>query len=35
MWLQNTNGVYLRLHAQRKGLSLSLGADGMVIQLAS
>ena len=35
MWLQNTNGVYLRLHAQRKGLSLSLGADGMVIQLGS
>jgi hypothetical protein len=35
MWLQNTNGVYLRLHAQRKGLSLSLGADGIVIQLQS
>jgi hypothetical protein len=35
MWLQNTNGVYLRLYAQRKGLSLSLGADGMVIQLGS
>jgi hypothetical protein len=35
MWLQNTNGVYLRLGAQRKGLSLSLGADGMVIQLGS
>jgi hypothetical protein len=35
MWLQNTNGVYLRLHAQRRGLSLSLGADGMVIQLGS
>jgi hypothetical protein len=33
--LQNTNGVYLRLSAQRKGLSLSLGADGMVIQLGS
>jgi hypothetical protein len=35
MWLQNINGVYLRLHAQRKGLSLSLGADGMVIRLGS
>jgi hypothetical protein len=35
MWLQNSNGVYLQLHAQRKGLSLSLGADGMVIQLGS
>jgi hypothetical protein len=35
MWLQNTNGVYLRLRAQRKGLSLSLGADGMVIKLGS
>jgi hypothetical protein len=35
MWLQNSNGVYLRLRAQRKGLSLSLGADGMVIQLGS
>ena len=35
MWLQNTNGVYLRLGAQRKGLALSLGADGMVIQLGS
>jgi hypothetical protein len=35
MWLQNSNGVSLRLHAQRKGFSLSLGADGMVIQLGS
>jgi hypothetical protein len=35
MWLQNSNGVYLRLQAQRKGLSLSLGADGMVIKLNS
>ena len=35
MWLQNSNGVYLRLRAQRKGLSLNLGADGMVIKLAS
>jgi hypothetical protein len=35
MWLQNSNGVYLRLRAQRKGLALSLGADGMVIRLGS
>jgi hypothetical protein len=35
MWLQNSNGVYLRLRAQRQGLSLNLGADGMVIQLGS
>jgi hypothetical protein len=33
MWLENPNGVYLRLSAQRKGLALSLGADGMVIKL--
>ena len=35
MWLQNGNGVYLKLRAQRQGLSLNLGADGMVIQLGS
>jgi hypothetical protein len=35
MWLQNGNGVYLRLQAQRQGLSLSLGADGMVIRLGT
>jgi hypothetical protein len=35
MWLQNGNGVYLHLHAQRQGLSLSLGADGMVVRLGS
>jgi hypothetical protein len=35
MWLQNPNGVYLKLHARRQGLALSLGADGMVIQLGS
>ena len=33
MWLQNTNGVYLRLKARRQGLALSLGADGMVVRL--
>lgn len=35
MWLQNSNGVYLHLRARRQGLSLSLGADGMVIHLGS
>jgi hypothetical protein len=35
MWLQNGKGVYLHLHAQRQGLALSLGADGMVIHLGS
>ena len=35
MWLQNSNGVYLRLRARRQGLSLSLGADGMLVQLGA
>ncbi len=35
MWLQNSNGVYLRLKAKRQGLSLSLGADGMVVRLGT
>jgi hypothetical protein len=35
MWLQNPNGVYLHLSARRQGLSLSLGADGMVVRLGS
>jgi hypothetical protein len=35
MWLQNSNGVYLRLRARRHGLSLSLGADGMVVRLGA
>src|ERR1700693_2747825 len=35
MWLKNPNGVYLKLHARRPGLAMSLGADGMVIQLGS
>jgi hypothetical protein len=35
MWLQNSNGVYLQLHARRQGLSLSLGADGMVVRLGA
>jgi hypothetical protein len=35
MWLQNSNGVYLRLRARRQGLALSLGADGMVVRLGA
>jgi hypothetical protein len=33
MWLQNGNGVVLQLQARRRGLALSLGADGMVVHL--
>ena len=35
MWLQNSNGVYLRLKARRRGLALSLEADGMVVRLGT
>jgi hypothetical protein len=35
MWLQNSNGVYLRLKAKRQGLSLTLGADGMLVRLGA
>jgi hypothetical protein len=31
LWLRNSNGVTMRLHTQRKGLQLSLGADGVLI----
>lgn len=31
MWLNNAAGVIIHLDAQRKGLMLSLGADGMVL----
>jgi hypothetical protein len=33
MWLQNRNGVVMRLKARRQGLSLTFGADGMLVQL--
>ncbi len=33
LWLENNNGVYIRLTAKRKGLALSLGADGVVITM--
>ena len=35
MWLENPNGVHIHLRTQRKGLALSLGADGMVVKLGS
>jgi hypothetical protein len=35
MWLENPNGVYIHLRTQRKGLALSIGADGMVVKLGS
>lgn len=35
MWLQNSNGVYLRLKTRRQGLALSRGADGMVVRLGT
>ena len=31
LWLQNSKGVTLRLNAQRRGMALSLGADGVII----
>jgi hypothetical protein len=34
MRLRNGNGVVMRLRAQRKGLALTLGADGMIVKLA-
>ncbi|AMJ62012.1 hypothetical protein [Bosea sp. PAMC 26642] len=31
LWLRNAKGVTLRLNTQRRGLQVSLGADGVVI----
>lgn len=31
LWLENTNGVLLELHAKRTGLALSMGADAVYI----
>lgn len=33
LWLQNPQGVYLRLKAEREGIILSLGADGVIIKM--
>src|SRR5215471_17591051 len=32
LWMQNANGVYLRLVGVRRGLSLTMGADGVRIE---
>jgi hypothetical protein len=33
LWLENPNGVHLHLKAEHEGVMLSLGADGMVIDM--
>ena len=33
LWLENPNGVIMRLKAKRQGLMLSLGGDAVVIQM--
>jgi hypothetical protein len=33
LWMQNTKGVVIHLDAKRKGLALSLGIDGIIIDL--
>ena len=32
-WLENSNGVVLKLRTTSKGLSLNLGADGLMIEM--
>ena len=32
LWRENSEGVYLRLKAKRKGIALALGADAIIIQ---
>ncbi|MBF0482028.1 MAG: hypothetical protein HQK82_10180, partial [Desulfovibrionaceae bacterium] len=33
-WLENANGVVLKLQTKNKGVMLSLGGDGLVIEFA-
>jgi hypothetical protein len=33
LWLENTKGVVMHLTPKREGLALSMGADGVVIEL--
>ena len=33
LWMENTKGVVMHLIPRRKGLALSLGADGVLIEL--
>lgn len=35
MWLENSNGVVLKLRAKTKGLALNLGADGMLVEMGN
>ena len=35
LWMQNGNGAYIQLVGARRGLSLTMGADGVHIQLGS
>jgi len=32
-WLENSNGVVLKLRSRSKGLSLNFGADGLKIEM--
>ncbi|GFK92416.1 hypothetical protein NNJEOMEG_00241 [Fundidesulfovibrio magnetotacticus] len=34
-WLENTNGVVLKLKGKSKGLHLNLGADGLMIEMGT
>jgi hypothetical protein len=33
LWLENPKGVHLRLRAEREGIILSIGADGVIIKM--
>jgi hypothetical protein len=33
LWLENPKGVYLHLKAEREGIILSVGADGVIIKM--
>jgi hypothetical protein len=33
LWLENSNGVKMNLRARREGLALSVGGDGIVVQM--
>ncbi len=33
LWLQNANDVFIRLNADREGLALAIGVDGIYLQL--
>jgi len=35
LWLENTNGVVLKLRTTSKGLALNFGVDGLMIELPS